>query len=304
MDLKVSRESDVPIPQQLAEQILVLIATESLKPGEPLPSVRELARRLKIHHNTVSQAYQDLSRRKWIAMRRGSRARVLPREERAEDIDDLINATIRLATERGYPLRTLIARVRKRMLAQTPDRYLVVVEEPELRQLLQREIETNLPWPTEGCSIEALATNPELGIGTQVVTPLIYLESVTPLASKERPVIPITYEPPEEIVRQVSNLSEPSMVAVVSVSTRFLHTASSLLAPAIGQQHSLREFLYPLESPNALKAADFIICDSIAHRKIRNRRTVHYRMISSATIKKMAEPMQRTGAHKKTGPVV
>ena len=37
-----------------------MIATRRLKPEEVLPSVRVLARPHKIHHNTVSQAYQDL----------------------------------------------------------------------------------------------------------------------------------------------------------------------------------------------------------------------------------------------------
>ncbi|HUU12394.1 MAG TPA: GntR family transcriptional regulator [Terriglobia bacterium] len=57
MDIRVSKQSEVPVRQQMAEQIVLLIATGNLKPGQALPSVRELARRLKIHHNTVSHAY-------------------------------------------------------------------------------------------------------------------------------------------------------------------------------------------------------------------------------------------------------
>jgi DNA-binding transcriptional regulator YhcF (GntR family) len=63
MEIRISKESDVPVREQLAEQIVFQIATEKLKPGQMLPSVRELARRLGIHHNTVSHAYQDLVRR-------------------------------------------------------------------------------------------------------------------------------------------------------------------------------------------------------------------------------------------------
>ena len=96
MDLHIDTSSDVPIRRQLTEQIIFLIATERLMGGELLPSVRELARRLKVHHNTVSEAYQDLVQRKWLERRRGSRLAVLARE--AEDseatLDDLINRTI------------------------------------------------------------------------------------------------------------------------------------------------------------------------------------------------------------------
>ena len=54
-------------------------ATERLRDGELLPSVRELARRLKVHHNTVSEAYQDLVQRKWLERRRGSRLALVGR---------------------------------------------------------------------------------------------------------------------------------------------------------------------------------------------------------------------------------
>ena len=52
MDIRIDNSSEVPIRHQLAEQIVFLIATNRLAAGEALPSVREMARRLKIHHNT------------------------------------------------------------------------------------------------------------------------------------------------------------------------------------------------------------------------------------------------------------
>ena len=60
MRIQISRESDVPIADQLAAELIFSIASGELKPGDTLPSVRALARRLKIHHNTVSRAYQEL----------------------------------------------------------------------------------------------------------------------------------------------------------------------------------------------------------------------------------------------------
>jgi GntR family transcriptional regulator len=101
MDIRIDKRSEVSVRQQLAEQIIFLIATEKVKPGQALPSVRELARRLKIHHNTVSQAYKDLARRTWVVRRKGSRVVVRSVGERTEltnghDVDDLINATIRV----------------------------------------------------------------------------------------------------------------------------------------------------------------------------------------------------------------
>ena len=85
MDIRIDTSSDVPIRRQLTEQVIFLIATERLQHGDLLPSVRELARRLKVHHNTVSEAYQDLVRRKWLERRRGSRLFLLDLVERFDE---------------------------------------------------------------------------------------------------------------------------------------------------------------------------------------------------------------------------
>jgi DNA-binding transcriptional regulator YhcF (GntR family) len=66
-DIRIDSSSDVPIRQQLIEQVIFRIATGAWTTEHPLPSVRELARRLKIHHNTVSGAYQDLVKMEWVA---------------------------------------------------------------------------------------------------------------------------------------------------------------------------------------------------------------------------------------------
>lgn len=95
MQITLSRTSDVPLRQQLAEQIVFLITTGQLKTGEELPSVRTLARMTRVHHNTVSEAYQDLVRRGWASRRRGSRLLVGTGsdggENSARDLDDLIS---------------------------------------------------------------------------------------------------------------------------------------------------------------------------------------------------------------------
>jgi len=118
MDIRISKQSEVPLRQQLAEQIVFHIATGKLQPGQALPSVRELARRLKIHHNTVSEAYQDLIRRMWLVGRRGSHVTVRALEEgvqsrQASGLDDLINTLIRVAREQGHSLQSLRERVRE-----------------------------------------------------------------------------------------------------------------------------------------------------------------------------------------------
>ena len=81
MNIRINRASSVPVRQQVAEQVLLLIVTGILKPGRRMPGVRELARRLKIHHNTVSEAYQELVRRHWLVRHKGSHLTVRGTQE-------------------------------------------------------------------------------------------------------------------------------------------------------------------------------------------------------------------------------
>ena len=176
MDIRIDNSSEVPIRHHLAEQIVFLIATNRLAAGEALPSVREMARRLKIHHNTVSDAYQDLVRRNWLARRRGSRLVVAPREtlrtpEDVHSLDDLINATIRMAHSLGYSLQTLRERVRERLLAAPPDHILVVEQDAGLREIMREELRAATPWRITTCSRDDLGSNGDLAIGALAITP-------------------------------------------------------------------------------------------------------------------------------------
>jgi len=67
----VDPHSGVPIYVQLKEQIKKAVASELLKEGEQLPSVRELAVKLTINPNTVSRVYQELEREGVIQTARG-----------------------------------------------------------------------------------------------------------------------------------------------------------------------------------------------------------------------------------------
>ena len=56
LGLWVSRNSTVSIREQLTAQLVLGIVSGRLAPGERLPSLRALARRLRIHANTMSAA--------------------------------------------------------------------------------------------------------------------------------------------------------------------------------------------------------------------------------------------------------
>jgi GntR family transcriptional regulator len=71
MFLRIEKGSAVPISRQIADQIATLCASGSLRPGERLPSVRELARELAVNQNTVLRVYERLSGEGLLDMRHG-----------------------------------------------------------------------------------------------------------------------------------------------------------------------------------------------------------------------------------------
>ena len=68
---KIDRASPLPVYVQLAEQIRLLVRRGALKPGDPLPTVRELAVALGINANTVTRVYRDLQQEGLLRLERG-----------------------------------------------------------------------------------------------------------------------------------------------------------------------------------------------------------------------------------------
>ena len=62
MIIKLSNASDKPIYEQITEQIKQAILSGTLLPGAALPSIRMLAKELKISVMTTKRAYNDLER--------------------------------------------------------------------------------------------------------------------------------------------------------------------------------------------------------------------------------------------------
>jgi GntR family transcriptional regulator len=62
MLLHINPSSGVPIYLQIENQVKHYIASGALKPGEALPSVRQVAADLRVNPNTVARAYQNLER--------------------------------------------------------------------------------------------------------------------------------------------------------------------------------------------------------------------------------------------------
>lgn len=107
MLFSVDPKSDVPIYEQIINQVIFGIASGSLAVGELIPSVRDLGQRLMVHPNTVAKAYQLLEDRRLITARRGRGMEVTPeapalcRHERQLILRDRLRDVLREAVSSG-----------------------------------------------------------------------------------------------------------------------------------------------------------------------------------------------------------
>jgi DNA-binding transcriptional regulator YhcF (GntR family) len=60
MFIHIDTTSELAIYDQIVRQVIFAVADEAVKPGELIPSVREMARELTVNPNTVSRAYRQL----------------------------------------------------------------------------------------------------------------------------------------------------------------------------------------------------------------------------------------------------
>ena len=80
MDIIISNSSGVPIYEQIARQMKGLILRGELREGEALPSMRLLAKELRISVITTTRAYEELEREGFLTTVPGKGCFVAPRD--------------------------------------------------------------------------------------------------------------------------------------------------------------------------------------------------------------------------------
>jgi DNA-binding transcriptional regulator YhcF (GntR family) len=139
--------------------MLLGIVSGDLKPGQKLPSIREIAHRYQIHSNTVSAAYRSLASRGWVEFRKGSGVYVRERGAGAPtdptvELDQLIDSLLRSARERGHTLAEIQGRVKRWLAIQPPDHFLLIDPDPEFREILIAEIKDATGYRTVGIGLD------------------------------------------------------------------------------------------------------------------------------------------------------
>ena len=104
MDIIISNHSDEPIYAQIENQIKAMIMQSKLKAGDALPSMRSLAKELRISLITTKRAYEELERDGYIVTVAGKGCFVAPqntqlvREQNLREVENLLSKAVEIAS--------------------------------------------------------------------------------------------------------------------------------------------------------------------------------------------------------------
>jgi DNA-binding transcriptional regulator YhcF (GntR family) len=228
----LSRNSAASIREQLVTQLRLGILSGELRPGARLPSVRELARQLSIHANTVSAAYRDLHARGAVEFRKGSGIYVgrPPAAPAADALDILIDQLFTEAAKRGFERREVRARLFLQS-AKAVTRVIVVEPEPELREILVAELRRHVTLPVTGAPLDR-----SLGGGETADAAVAALAS---RAAALRPLLPVGAPlhllRPRTVAEYLAGRARPpasALVGVASASPEILRLSRAVLVAA------------------------------------------------------------------------
>jgi GntR family transcriptional regulator len=118
LEVIILNRSDAPIYEQIKEQVKAQILSGELEENEMLPSLRQLARDLKISVLTTTRAYNELEQEGFITSRQGkgffvmSSSSSLIREQLIKEVESNLNHAIQAADKASMSAEELIGLLR------------------------------------------------------------------------------------------------------------------------------------------------------------------------------------------------
>jgi GntR family transcriptional regulator len=115
---RLNAHSGVPVYRQLIDQVLSAAAMGTLRAGDQLPTVRQVAVDLAINPNTVMRAYREMEIRRILDTQQGAgtfiaeQAVVAPQEERERQLAQLAEELVSRAGSLGFSLEELMQTLR------------------------------------------------------------------------------------------------------------------------------------------------------------------------------------------------
>jgi GntR family transcriptional regulator len=255
--------------RQLVTQVTLAILSGELRPGDRLPSTRELARRFGLHPNTISAGYRELERTGWTEQRHGSGVYVRAPKQASITPEQILEQRFGGFLRDMRELKIADEIIRRRLAdwaaAPRPERLVLVDPDAEAREILLEELKALVSVPVSACGLE--------DCGRQDSSPAVYLSR----PSQESKVRAALWAGAELVVlpiRSANNWLAPwlpapqgHLVGVVSRWPDFLSTARTMLiAAGLPAEALLFRDAREADWRRGLSQASIILCDAATAR--------------------------------------
>jgi DNA-binding transcriptional regulator YhcF (GntR family) len=302
VDIILNRKGGVPLHDQLLAQLELKILTGAIAPGQRLPSVRALARRLGLHANTVSSAYRDLEQAGHVELRRGAgvyvRAGAPAALEEARGLDEMVRLALSAAFRKGHSGSEIRAAVERWLRAAPPERVVMVDPRRETLDLVAYEIRSSLGVPASGCTLEELEREPALASGALLLA-LPYHAAKVARVAPGAPLETVHVEGSPEDQKIVLSLPEGATILLVSTSPILLQIAGAFIGGLRGDEILVETRLLSrrAEWRRLVPAADVVFADALAApavREARPRRLRELRLLGENDLARVRKALNLT----------
>ena len=292
MKIWLSKNSEVPVREQLITQITLGIASGDLAVGARLPSTREIAQRFQIHSNTVSNAYQILAESGWLEFKKGSGFYV--RDSKSEtlenSLDKLISQFVQTAQSQGFTSAEIKNRIISFFDSQPSNQLFVIEDDAEFREILIEEIR-------QITKLKVVGTN-----SADFVQEFSKRDANFAAMFDEKTKISAVLPPGKNCIFLKANSVADSMkgktrptandlIAVVSGWKYFLNLSKIMLIAAKIEPESL--IFRETNDQNwrkGLNAAAMIICDSLTAKNLTGFQNVRpFRLIADDSLNELSQ---------------
>ena len=295
MQFWLTRASGVTIREQIESQVTLGVLSGDLVPDERLPSTRELARRFRLHPNTISSAYRKLDREGWVEFRHGSGVYVRsnpPKPSVAPErrLEELLADFLRSARKLGIPIPSLRARLKQWLEIEPPNHFLLIEHNDELRGIVTAEMRRALTLPVESCAPQDTRLPGLLQGAVPVALPnrIKALDKILPsgaelvaLRASSVPASLAAYLPLPKFI----------LIGVASRSSDFLKLARTMLVAAGLDTDAL--VFRDARKTNWRKGLDqttAVICDTVTAADLpKGCRAIPFRLLSESCLSELLE---------------
>ncbi len=241
--IHLDRKSQVPAYRQIIQQVTTRIRTGELKPGDKLPTERDLAAELKIARGTIKKAYEVLAQDKIIEAVQGrgsfvsSRQDILPagRKERAVAlIDNLLNELKNMKFSYREIQTIIDLKVMEREERLENFNVAAVDDVPEALAIFERQLGFLSQIKITPVLLDELAADrkPEARLkdfDLILTTSNHYSELLGMLPNLHAKIMQVAVSPSQETIIEMAGLGRAQRIGVVCQSEHFLKIVTTRL---------------------------------------------------------------------------